>query len=134
MTREEAIDILKRIVNTSNELTHPVILNTEMEAINVAIEALQAQVTLDDVSTAYENGYKQGKFEAQQWVPCSERLPKDDDWQIVTILDERGDTPYRYSDFGWYLNRAECWIIDAEQRTDVIAWIPLPSPYKGDKS
>lgn len=70
----------------------------------------------------------------QQWIPCSERLPKDDDWQIVTILDERGDTPYRYSDFGWYLNRAECWIIDAEQRTDVIAWKPLPSPYKGDKS
>lgn len=36
-----------------------------MKAINMAIEALQAQATLDDVSNAYENGYKQGKFEAQ---------------------------------------------------------------------
>ena len=41
MTRAEAKKILKRIVNTSNELTHPVLLNTEMEAIKVAIEALQ---------------------------------------------------------------------------------------------
>lgn len=40
MTREEAKKILKRIVNTSNELTHPVMLNTEMGAIKVAIEAL----------------------------------------------------------------------------------------------
>lgn len=41
MTREEAKKILERIVDTSNELTHPVILNPEMEAIKVAIEALK---------------------------------------------------------------------------------------------
>ena len=65
------------------------------------------------------------------WIPCSERLPKDNDWVIVTILEERGDIPYRYTDFGWYLEVANCWIIDAEQRTDIIAWMPLPKPYKG---
>lgn len=64
-----------------------------------------------------------------KWIPCSERLPDNDDFVIVTILDERGDTPYRYSDFGWYFDRAKCWIIDAEERTDVIAWMPLPTPY-----
>lgn len=65
------------------------------------------------------------------WILCSERLPKDDDWVIVTILEERGDISYRYTDFGWYLEVANCWIIDAEQRTDIIAWMPLPKPYKG---
>ena len=65
----------------------------------------------------------------QHWIPCSERFPENDDWQIVSILDESGDTPYRYSDFGWYLDKAESWIIDAEQRTDIIAWMPLPEPY-----
>lgn len=67
----------------------------------------------------------------QNWTPVSERLPKNDDWVIVTILDEWGDTPWTYADFGWYLEAANCWIIDAQQRTDVIAWMPLPDPWKG---
>jgi len=67
----------------------------------------------------------------QEWIPCSERLPSNDDWVIVSVLDEVGDTPYRYSDFGWYFERAKCWIIDSEQRTDVVAWMPLPEPWKG---
>ena len=67
----------------------------------------------------------------QEWIPCSERLPANDDWVIASILDEVGDTPYRYSDFGWYFERAKCWIIDSEQRTDVVAWMPLPKPWKG---
>lgn len=72
-------------------------------------------------------------IEPQRWIPCNEKLPDNDDFVIVTILDEHGDTPYRYSDFGWYFDRAKCWIIDAEERTDVIAWMPLPEPYKGDE-
>lgn len=65
------------------------------------------------------------------WILCSERLPKNDDWVIVTILEELGDTLCRYTDFGWYLEAANCWIIAAEKRTDVMAWMPLPEPYKG---
>ena len=64
-----------------------------------------------------------------EWIPCSERLPTNDDWVIVSVLDEVGDTPYRYSDFGWYFDRAKCWIVESEQRTDVVAWMPLPKPY-----
>ena len=64
-----------------------------------------------------------------KWIPCSEKLPTNDDWVIVSVLDEVGDTPYRYSDFGWYFDRAKCWIVESEQRTDVVAWMPLPKPY-----
>lgn len=74
------------------------------------------------------NKYKNYPRE-QRWILCSERLPENDDFVVVTVLDERGDTPYRYSDFGWYLGSAKCWIVDAEQRTDIIAWMPLPEPY-----
>ena len=70
----------------------------------------------------------------QRWIPVTERLPNNDDWVIVTILDERGDTPFKYTDFGWYLEVANCWIIDSEQRTDVIAWMPLPKPYRGGEN
>ena len=62
------------------------------------------------------------------WIPCSERLPANDNWVIVSVFDECGDIPYRYSDFGWYLEVAKCWIVDSEQRTDVVAWMPLPAP------
>ena len=67
---------------------------------------------------------------AQQWIPTTELLPKNDDWVVVTVLDESGDTPYRYTHFGWYLEAVDGWIIDNERRNDVIAWMPLPSPYR----
>lgn len=65
------------------------------------------------------------------WIPVEERLPDNDDWVVVTILDERGDTPFRYTDFGRYFNTPKCWFVSAEQRNDIVAWMPLPKPYKG---
>ena len=67
-----------------------------------------------------------------KWIPVSERLPENGDLQIITILDEWGDYPFRYSDFGWYLEAAKCWIVGTETRTDIIAWMPLPEPYKAE--
>ena len=146
MTRAEAIYRLKNTAWLGSDADR---VATE-EAVQTAIEALKERRPMFYISNTVEqeklkdmtknfppmfvtsDTEKIELIREQQWIPCSERLPKDDDWQIVTILDERGDTPYRYSDFGWYLNRAECWIIDAEQRTDVIAWMPLPEPYKGE--
>ena len=69
-----------------------------------------------------------------KWIPVSERLPENGDLQIVTILDEWGDYPFRYSDSGWYLEAAKCWIVGTEPRTDIIAWMPLPKPYKAQES
>jgi len=67
----------------------------------------------------------------QEWIPCSERMPANDDWVIISVLDEAGDTLYRYSDFGWYFEMAKCWIVESEPRTDAVAWMPLPKPWKG---
>lgn len=69
----------------------------------------------------------------ERWIPVTEGPPKNDDWVAVTILDESGDTPFRYTDFGWYLEAARCWIVNAEQRTDVIAWMPSPKPWEGER-
>lgn len=68
-----------------------------------------------------------------EWIPVSERVPNSDDWVIVTILDESGDAPYRYTEFGWYMMQGHAWIVDNEVRRDIIAWIPLPRPYKGEE-
>lgn len=103
------------------------------EIIDIINALPSAEPDKDMIHLQREQAYMQGWEDAKpRWISCSEMLPMNDDWVVVTILDERGDTPYLYSDFGWYLDKANCWIVDAEQRTDVIAWMPLPEPWKGD--
>lgn len=68
--------------------------------------------------------------ETLEWIPTDESLPKNDDWKIITVCDESGDRPYVYTDFGWYLEQADCWIVHADKRRDVTAWATLPKQYK----
>ena len=63
-----------------------------------------------------------------RWIPCSHDLPKNHDEVIVSIKDERGDTPYEYTTSGWYTGNH--WIVDNEFCYDVVAWMPPLEPYK----
>ena len=68
----------------------------------------------------------------QRWIPCSEtgtQPPVCDD-VIVSIRDEAGDTRFDYSSVGWKTPDGEYWIVDNEVNRYVIAWQPLPEPYK----
>lgn len=70
---------------------------------------------------------------AQDWIPISEGLPSDDDDVFVTVIDDHGDTPWRYTDVAWLCNGT--WIADNEILFgNVIAWMPqrYPKPYKSD--
>ena len=67
------------------------------------------------------------------WNLSTEILPKNDEYKIVTIVDERGDTPYKYVDFGFYLESANKWIVHDEVRTDVVAWATMPIPFRGER-
>lgn len=65
------------------------------------------------------------------WIPCSERLPEDESYVLVS---EDGDDVYiAYFDlekYDWYYTTYEgnC------HKVKVDAWMPLPEPYKaGDK-
>ncbi len=96
----------------------------------------QAADAIEELSREYESVSKDlvesvelcRKLKKPKWIPVTERLPENDDFVIVAIKDEHGDSPYVYSDFGWYFDRAECWIVDTEQRTDITHWMPLPKP------
>lgn len=134
MTREEAIQELEfaKAMCEFDPTTGEVgFRNAEderqYEAFSMAIEALQAQATLDDVSTAYENGYKQGKFEATQWIPVSDHLPEKNGEYLVTVgKDSRfafnGEATV-YEDYFQFL----CQWDDCGE--DVIAWMEMPDPY-----
>lgn len=77
---------------------------------------------------------------AQQWIPVEERLPED--YADVLAWFEY----YRYGDYnsmyqmhgiGSYASEYNSWLINGEtgwHKLRVIAWMPLPEPYKGDES
>lgn len=78
-------------------------------------------------------------IEPQQWIPVSGgELPKSHYWVNVTVLDESGDGRFMYASVGWYLSD-RTWIVDNEPMYDdcsirVIAWMPLPAPWKGGET
>lgn len=76
-------------------------------------------------------GYKHEKT-AQQWIPCSERLPERAD--NVIICYKAGD--YTLVSTGRYLYKFKMWYVDVvgDLRDGVTAWMPLPEPYRGGET
>ena len=77
----------------------------------------------------------QPTVEVPQWIPCSERLPEDlNDKNIDCFLVTDGFLiwmAYYNSEIGWQF--AEC--TNSRNKidwTEIIAWQPLPQPYKGE--
>lgn len=67
---------------------------------------------------------------AQQWIPCSERLPEE---FYVLCCDNHGEmliaNPFECddSDTGFSAESEDCYMYNC------VAWMPLPEPYKGEE-
>ena len=59
------------------------------------------------------------------WISVSERLPEVHKEVLVTVKDDSADSPIYYTSVGWYCGGI--WVV----KNTVIAWMPLPEPYKG---
>ncbi len=66
-----------------------------------------------------------------KWIPVKERLPKEEmmadkyhEVQVLVCMDDEFIATTCYTEEGF-----ELWAESGE----VIAWMPLPTPYKGDK-
>lgn len=81
----------------------------------------------------------------QQWIPCSERLPEEDGDYWVTADPRYVPPQYKSTDIILWSNgkwmMADYFILDGEGRKmpeynavevdiPIIAWMPLPEPYK----
>jgi hypothetical protein len=94
----------------------------------MAIRALEQNTVSEEV---YNDEYfrrKDAEFESyklkkqQQWIPCSERMPKDNEEVLVTYGDRVIISRYMGAGYGFI-----CGLVDA--------WMPLPSqPYETRKS
>lgn len=59
--------------------------------------------------------------EVREWIPVTERLPKEDGWYLVTYLWNDNifvDTAE------WFIDDWKVW-----SATEILAWMPLPNPY-----
>ena len=68
----------------------------------------------------------------QMWIPCSERLPEEEQTVLVTcsdggvyIYDRLKACDYEYDDMRFWEDNMGCY----QPMEDVIAWMPLPEPY-----
>ena len=88
-----------------------------------------------DIATIIENEQDMRVISqnAGQWIPVTERLPHGtcSDLVNVSIHDDSGDTPFDYTSCGWVTTDGEYWIVDNEINNHVIAWMPLPEPWRG---
>ena len=66
-------------------------------------------------------------LKAKQWIPVSEKLPKYSDSVLVSLFDDEIDLGSYYCDT-WH-TREDGSVEDGI----VLAWMPLPKPYEGDK-
>ena len=69
-----------------------------------------------------------------EWIPVSERLPDDDDVLVWFEYSRYGSFNMLYQTFGigTYNTEFNVWMINHELvwRLRVIAWMPLPEPYR----
>lgn len=74
---------------------------------------------------------------AQQWIPCSERMPEEDHWlggsgrqfsDEVLVSVVNGDD----EDIWTYISQTIDgeWALELPRHCKIIAWMPLPEPYQ----
>ena len=83
--------------------------------------------------TKYGKEVKFVKASAQpepQWIPCSEKLPKEG--QMVLITDN-GEIDFGMREDGEWLWLCESGTDYWAEIGNVDAWMPLPEPYKGEQ-
>ena len=109
------------------------IANTEDEKLDCAYEYVgDALDKAIEIVKQEEEKYNNG------WIPCSEQLPKESDkyndelYPMCLVTIESGETclgVFRYDVNKWY-TKMFCGENNYSTERNVIAWQPLPAPYK----
>ena len=122
------------------------------QAARKALAGLVPFAIYDESTESYANGLADADRvicrlrPEKQWIPCSERLPENEDIYLVTfdksnLLDNETQVTYAYwINNQWQYGVLESYehkmpklVIEPIEELKVIAWMPFLEPYKGDK-
>lgn len=85
-------------------------------------ETIDCISVLQEFVVNYVNSTQAHKV--NEWMPVEERLPKKNDFVLVTC--DNGEVDYAfYTERGWIMHYID------DEAYPVIAWMPLPESYKG---
>ena len=129
MKAQEAIEILKGMQSPSQDYADMVGAPAWAYGCRYVYPEPE-DYAIEEAITALEE--KQNR----RWIPVSERLPEEQKFYPVTIAKNTGghDIEYCFYECGKWLMIADgnseentCW---EEEVKKVVAWMPLPEPYK----
>ena len=129
MSYESPIEIIcgnieSRIENGVYNVVQSYGINVDKDELIKALEYDRKQ---------YQQGYADAKAELERkWIPVTETLPLNDIDVLVTVRDDSGDTPWEYTSVGWRTPDGRYWVVDNNMCYGVIAWMPLPEPWRGE--
>lgn len=105
----------------TNELSNEQAAN-ELKAMQEHVEPYMSVVGL----TAYDMAIK--ALKQTRWIPVSERLPEENGNYLVTVEANDGTASIKFQMVDHY---GPEWLHEEKPRK-VIAWMPLPEPYKAE--
>ena len=100
----------------------------DADALRESIITRQTEMSYEDAwaLTCVDNA---PTIQPQKWVPCSERLPEEGTEVLGT--DRNGCIRHVYKD---KTRLYEFATVEEGMHIGIVAWMPLPDPYKEDKT
>lgn len=122
-------DALYERLKADEELARNRVIDTPSSFPNGAVNpsAIRYMAQLNERTRFKEMMFDAPTIEPMRWIPCSERLPEEHE-VVLTQAQFKDDVKMAVSsrvDFNY-------WTGWGTRDINVVAWMPLPEPWKGD--
>ena len=123
--RQAVLDLLEDTNNgwiINEVLQLPTVTPQEPKIVPIAVIKFDDDMLHEIVEEAVKNIEIEPK-----WISVSERLPEINEWVVCQCRANIYEV-LKFTSYGWYHDDAHCYM-----NGFVIAWMPLPEPYKGEE-